>query len=75
MNGMVSNRVKRNISATLVFIGIMCIAGRAWDVVMAPESGKAWFKLCGIIILTYLCFDSFCNYRRLVKNGVVKGNR
>lgn len=71
----ISNRVKRNISAVLLVIGILCIIGRAFDVVIAPKSGMAWFHLGGIIILTYLCFDNLRIYHRRVKNGITFGNR
>lgn len=71
---MVSNRTKRNISATLMAVGILCIVGRIWDVVMAPKSGMAWFGLFGIILLTYLCYDNFKIYNRRLKNGTKHGS-
>ena len=64
---MVSNQVKRNISATLLVIGIICIIARIWGVLIEPKSGMAWFELAGIILITYLCFDNFMIYRRRVK--------
>ena len=64
---MISNTVKRNISETLLVVGILCIMERIWGVVMEPGSGKAWFELGGITLLTYLCFDNFMIYRRRVK--------
>lgn len=72
---MVSNRVKRNISATLLVVGLLCIVGRAWAVAMAPKSGIAWLELCGVMLLTYLCFDNFLIYRRRLKNGIKFGDR
>ncbi len=71
----VSNRVKRNISATLCVVGVICIVGRIWEVVMEPKSGMGWFELGGMILLTYLCFDNFLIYRRRVKNGIKFGSR
>ncbi len=64
MSMITSYRVKRNISFALVIVGLACIAARAWEVAMEPRSGKAWFELCGIILITYLCFDNFQIYRR-----------
>ncbi|MCM1142593.1 MAG: hypothetical protein NC453_28820 [Muribaculum sp.] len=71
----ISNRVKRNISLTLMILGCICIVSRAFDVAAAPSSGKAWFDLCGIILLTYLCFDNYMIYRRRVKKGIIFGSR
>jgi len=71
---MVSNKVKRNISATLLAVGIMCVIARAWEVAISPESGKAWFELCSIILITYLCFDNFRIYNRRLKNGIMYGD-
>lgn len=71
---MISNTVKRNISATLLVVGLFCIIGSIWDVVMEPKSGKAWFDLGGIVLLTYLCFDNFMTYRRRVKDGIKFGS-
>lgn len=65
---MANNRVKRNISATLSVVGILCIIVRICNVFMEPKSGMAWFELCGIILLTYLCFDNYMIYRRRAKN-------
>ena len=71
---MVSNQVKRNISATLLVIGIICIITRIWGVLIEPKSGMAWFELAGIILITYLCFDNFMIYRRRIKNGIKFGS-
>ena len=71
----ISNRVKRNISLTLLILGCVCIISRAFDVADEPTSGKAWFHLCAIILLTYLCFDNFLIYRRRVKKGILYGSR
>lgn len=71
---MVSNQVKRNISATLLVVGIVCIIARIWDVITEPKSGMAWFELSGIILLTYLCFDNVVIYRRRIKNGIKFGS-
>lgn len=72
---MVSNRVKRNISGTLLVIGCLCILGRIIDVIDTPASARAWFQLCGILLLTYLCFDDFRIYRRRIKAGIKFGDR
>lgn len=69
----ISNRVKRNLSQTLSIVGLLCIASRIWDVASDPSSGRAWFDLFGIIILTYLCFDNYMVYRRRVKKGILYG--
>lgn len=71
---MVSNQVKRNISATLLVVGVICIIARIWGVLIEPKSYKAWFELAGIILLTYLCFDNFMIYRRRIKNGIKFGS-
>ena len=65
----VSNRVKRNVSFTLLIVGILCIIARAWTVVIDPSSICAWFELVGIILLTYICFDRFMILRRRVRLG------
>ena len=70
----VSNRVKRNISLTLLVIGIVCILARAWEVLMAPSSGQAWFDLIGILIITFLCLDNYLIYNRRVKRGINFGS-
>ena len=70
----ISNRVKRNISLTLLVIGLICIASRIWDVALAPSSGRAWFDLFSIVVLTYLCFDNYLIYRRRVKKGIKFGS-
>lgn len=67
----ISNRVKRNISFILIIVGIACIAARAWDVITDPSSGRAWFKLVSIVVLTYFCFNSFRIYRARLKNGIL----
>lgn len=72
---MVSDKVKRNISATLLVVGVLCIIARIWGVVMAPKSGMAWFELAGMILLTYLCFDNFMIYRNRIRKGIMFGNR
>lgn len=46
----------------------MCIVARALDVAQNLSSGKAWFELCSIILLTYLCFDNFKIYCRSLKD-------
>lgn len=70
----ISNRVKRNISLTLSVLGVVCTISRAWDVVIDPHSGKAWFDLFGIIFLTGLCFDDFLMYRRRLAQGLLFGS-
>lgn len=69
----ISNRVQRNISGVCLTIGILCTAICAWDVALSPSSGKAWFELYGMMLLTYLQFDSFISYRKLVKEGILFG--
>lgn len=61
-------RVKRNISLALTAVGLACIGARAWEVAMEPSSGKAWFELFGIVVITYLCFDNYQTYRRKSKS-------
>lgn len=70
----VSNRVKRNISLTLVFVGLLCTAARAQGVVADPSSVKAWFKLIGIVVLTELCYENYRIYRRRVRRGILFGS-
>lgn len=66
----VSNRLRRNISFMLLVVGIVCIVARAWNVVINPHSGRAWFEFIAIVILTYLCFDRFRELRRRVSEDV-----
>lgn len=71
----ISNRVKRNIQMILTIVGLGCTAARIWDVVVGPSSRHAWFELVGIVVITYLCFDSYLIYRRRVKNGIEYGSK
>lgn len=71
----ISNKIKRNISFTLLIVGCLCIISDAFDVACNPSSGKAWFELVGITILTYFCFDDFLIYRGKLKNGILFGNQ
>lgn len=71
----ISNRVRRNVAFTLLLVGITCIIARAWQVVIDPSSGSAWFQLVGIIILTYICFDRFRELNNRVKQGILFGRR
>ncbi len=64
---MISDRVKRNISAICIIIGILCVISRAWEVIMSPKSGSAWFELSGSILILFICIDSYINYRRRIK--------
>lgn len=70
MNMKVSNRVKRNLALTMSITGCIIIAARGWEVAMAPTSGKAWFELTGIMLLTWLSHDNFRKYNRRVKAGI-----
>ena len=72
---MVSNRVKRNISGTLLIIGILCVIARSWNLTMNPTSGYAWFETAAMAFLTCLCFDNFRIYHRRVKKGIKFGNK
>lgn len=69
-----SNRVKLNISAILSIVGLVCIVSRIWNVVLAPSSGRAWFELFSIVVLTYICFNNFFIYRRRIKKGIKFGS-
>lgn len=64
----INTRIKRNISFVLSIIGLTCIIARIVYVANNPDSGKAWFELCSIILLTYLCFDNFKIYSRSLKD-------
>ncbi len=70
----ISNRVKRNTSLTLLVVGLICIASRIGDVALSPSSGRAWFNLFSIAVLTYICFDNYLIYRRRVKKGIKFGS-
>lgn len=72
---MVSNRVKRNVSGTLLIIGVLCVIARGWNLAMNPTSGYAWFETAGMAFLTNLCFDNFRIYRRRIKNGIKFGEQ
>ena len=71
---MLSNRVKRNISATLLVVGILCVVARAWNLAMTPKSGYAWFETGGMALLTYICLDNYLIYRRRVRNDKKSDN-
>jgi len=65
----ISNRVKRNITFTLFLIGIACIIARGWNVAMDPSSGRAWFDLFGITLLTSFCYSRLRELQKLVKKA------
>lgn len=64
----ISMKVKRNLSFCLLLIGCVCITYRACQVAMAPHSGKAWFELVAMIIITWPCLDSFIDKYRKAKS-------
>lgn len=64
---MISDRVKRNISAICIVIGTVCVISRVWEVIISPKSGSAWFELSGSILILFICIDSYINYRRRIK--------
>lgn len=63
---MLNLKVKRNISAILAAVGVICVIARLWNVIKEPHSSRGWFELSGMIILTYLCIDSWWIYRRKI---------
>ncbi len=69
----ISNRVKRNLTFTLLMLGVSIIIARGWTVALNPSSGKAWFNLCSITLLTYLCFDRFRTLQKRVNRGILFG--
>ncbi len=69
----ISNRVRRNISFGLLMVGVACVIARAWDVAREPSSGHAWFELCGIIIITYICLGRFRVLQHRVRRGITYG--
>lgn len=71
---MISNRVKRNISGTLMVLAIILVIARAWNVILEPASGKTWFELCAMLLAVYICFDNFSIYRRRVNAGIKFGS-
>lgn len=71
----ISNRVKRNISGSLLLVGIICVIARGWFLAMNPTSGYAWFETAAMAFLTSMCFDNFMIYRRRVKKGILFGSR
>lgn len=71
---MISNKVKRNISGTLLIIGLACVIARSWYLAMNPTSGYYWFETAGMALLTYLCLDNYLIYRRRVKKGIKFGS-
>ncbi len=60
----ISDRVKCNVRLGLVVLGLACCVERAWEVIVDPASRKNWFELCGMILLTYLCYDGFATARK-----------
>ncbi len=71
---MISNRVKRNISGTLMVLAIILAVVRGWNVMVEPTSGKAWFELFAMLLAVYICFDNFSIYRRRVNAGIKFGS-
>lgn len=71
----ISNRVKRNIAAGLMVIGLVCTIVRVWELIMAPESGKTWVNLGAIMLATYFCLDRFRILQRRIKQGCKYGPR
>lgn len=71
----ISNRVRRNISFTLLLVGIACMIARGWQLAMDPASGRAWFNLFSMTVITYICFSRFRELSRRVKAGIVFGSR
>lgn len=71
----ISNRVKRNVSFSMMILGCLIILARLWQVVSSPDSATAWIKLAGITLLTYFCFESFNNYRRKIRKGILFGDK
>ncbi|MBD5287334.1 MAG: hypothetical protein HDS27_07395 [Bacteroides sp.] len=69
----ISNRVKRNISFTLLLVGTVCSVAWGWVVAMDPSSVRAWFELGGMIFLTSFSFSSYLEFRNLLKQGVMWG--
>ena len=72
---MVSDRVKRNIFATLLAIGILCIVARIWGVATSPKSGHAWFELFGTVVITYLCSIIFVSIDEKQRNNLQNQTR
>ena len=61
----ISYRAKRNFQFALCILGILLIAARAWQVAMDPTSGKGWFDLFGIVLLTSFCFSRYRTLRHI----------
>lgn len=68
MKTSLSLRTKRNLTFALFCVGIICILARLWEVVVEPQVTRNWFKLGGILVLTYCCYDSFMRYCRALKH-------
>lgn len=71
----ISNKVRRNISFSLLVLGVSIIIARTLQVVENPSSGSAWFKLFGIIVLTFICFERFRQLKQLVEKGILFGSK
>ena len=71
----ISNRVKRNILGILMTLGILLIAVSVGNVIENPSSGKAWFEMCGMILITYFQFDDLISYSKRVKEGIEFGSK
>lgn len=71
----ISNRVKRNIAFVLLLVGITCIIAQAWDVIVNPTSGRAWFELFGITVMTYYCLNRLQDLQNRLKRGIKFGAR
>ncbi len=67
----VSNRFKRNLSAGLSLLGIVCVISRGWMLWENPSSGRAWFEFVGMIVITYCAIDRYRQLAKLVRAGVL----
>ena len=55
-----------------MMLGVLCSLARGWDLAMNLTSGRAWFDFCGMLLLTYLCFDNFNGYRKRLSESSEK---
>lgn len=64
-----SYRTKSYISLSLMLLGFFCIIVRIYDVASDPSSGRAWWDLFAISIMTFCCYDNFKTYRKKITDN------
>ncbi len=67
---MLSNRVKRNVWLVMAVLSLAAVIDRAIRVI---DGSLEWWELLSAVIITALCTKFYCDYRKLVKQGIQFG--